>query len=412
MGEGRDMEQPQGSRLEALGIERGARRRRWRWWAPALVVLLLAGAVVWVGLSRPPAVAVTEVRQAQPGEQRTELSAAGYVASRRRSVVAPQVPGRLVSLEVNEGDAVEQGQVLARLDDRDARVALARVRAELQAARQRLEAARASALNARRERRRAEQLAGQQVITRADLDRVRTQARLARAEARAAAAQLAAARRAVEAAELQLAHTVVRAPFDGTVVSKLADEGAVLAPAALTQENVGGIVELVDLGALEVDAEVSEEQLSRVRPGQPALIFLEAFPEQAFTGAVRTVSPTIDRSKATAEVKVGFEQVPQGALPNMGARVALLSEPLPPEELAREAAALRVPYSSVVEREGQVVVWVVEDGRLRPEPVAVLERVGDEAVLEQGPAPGSQVVTAPDTRLRPGSRVRVQREAG
>jgi RND family efflux transporter MFP subunit len=365
-----------------------------------------------VGLSRPPEVAVTEVRQAQPGEQRTELSAAGYVASQRRSVVAPQVAGRLVALEVNEGDAVEQGQVLARLDDRDARVALARARAELQAARQRLEAARASSINARRERRRAEQLAGQQVITRADLDRARTEARSARAAARAAAAQLAAARRAVEAAELQLAHTVVRAPFAGTVVSKLADEGAVLAPAALTQENVGGIVELVDLAALEVEAEVSEEQLSRVRPGQPALIFLDAFPEQVFTGAVRTVSPTIDRSKATAEVKVRFAQVPEGALPNMGARVALLSGPLPPEELAREAAALRVPYSSVVEREGQVVVWVVEDGRLRPEPVEVLERVGDEVVLEQGPAPGTQVVTAPDTRLRPGRRVRVQREAG
>ncbi|MFY0576726.1 efflux RND transporter periplasmic adaptor subunit [Cystobacter fuscus] len=246
------------------------------------VVLALVVATLVVGAA--PSVRVAEVREARPGEQQTELSAAGFVASRRRSVIAPQVAGRLVEVAVDEGDAVKEGQVLARLDDRDARVMDARARAESRAAHQRLLAARATATRARNDLARAERLAQAQVITRASLEESQALARASSAEELAASAQLTAARRAAEAAELQLSHTVVRAPFPGTVVRKLADEGAVLAPAALEQENIGGIVELVDLGALEVEAEVSEEQLPRIEVGQPALIFLDAYPDRLSPG--------------------------------------------------------------------------------------------------------------------------------
>ncbi|MFP2931746.1 biotin/lipoyl-binding protein, partial [Pyxidicoccus sp. 3LG] len=116
--------------LSALRIDRSAaplkRRRRLRWLIPA--VLLLA-VLVLIGVSisrRAPTVRVVEVREPLPGEQQTELSAAGYVDSRRRSVIAPQVAGRLVDVTVEEGEPVKEGQVIARLDDRDARVALAR----------------------------------------------------------------------------------------------------------------------------------------------------------------------------------------------------------------------------------------------------------------------------------------------
>jgi RND family efflux transporter MFP subunit len=374
---------------------------------------VLALVVTGLAMGRAPSVRVAEVREARPGEQQTELSAAGYVASRRRSVIAPQVAGRLLEVAVDEGDAVKEGQVLARLDDRDARVAAARVRAELQAASQRLLAARATATRARSDLGRAEQLAKAGVVTRASLEEARAVASASSAEEQAAVAQFEAARRASEAASLQLSHTVVRAPFAGTVVRKLADEGAVLAPAALEQENIGGIVELVDLGALEVEAEVSEEQLPRIKLGQPALVFLDAFPDQAFRAKVRSIRPAIDRSKATGDVNVAFEEIPPGVLPDMGARVAFLKEEVSPEALANKDSALRVPAAAVVQgSDGQSAVWVVQDGRLKRQPVQVAEKVGEEVALAKGPPPGTQVVVSPNGKLRTGRKVKVQTEGG
>ncbi len=410
------MAEAQAQRLNALRIDRSAhpRRRLWRrWLIPLALVVVLALVAAAMVAGRAPSVRVAEVREARPGEQQTELSAAGYVASRRRSVIAPQVAGRLVEVAVDEGDAVEKGQVLARLDDRDARVASARAQAELQAASQRLLAARATATRARSDLGRAEQLARAGVVTRASLEEAQALASASSAEEQAALAQLDAARRASEAAGLQLSHSVVRAPFSGTVVRKLADEGAMLAPASLEQENIGGIVELVDLGALEVEAEVSEEQLPRIEVGQPALVFLDAFPDQTFRAKVRSIRPAIDRSKATGDVNVEFEEIPPGVLPDMGARVAFLKEEVSPEALASKDAVLRVPAAAVVQGgDGQSAVWVVQDGRLKRQPVQVAEKVGDEVALAQGPKPGTQVVVSPNGNLRPGRKVKVQTEGG
>ncbi|WP_224250123.1 efflux RND transporter periplasmic adaptor subunit [Hyalangium gracile] len=403
------------ARLEALRIDRSThprRRRLRRWLVPAVLLFLVLAAVVMGLAGRAPTVRVAEVREARPGEQQTELSAAGYVASKRRSIIAPLIPGRLVEVTVEEGDAVQKGQVLARLDDRDARVAILRAESEVLSAEARLAGAQVQALNARRTAARTRRLASAGAVAPAQLQDVETANRAAIAEGRAAEAQLGAARRAVEAARLQLTHTIVRAPFAGTVARKLADEGAVLAPAALEQANLGGIVELVDLQALEVQAEVSEEQLSRIEPGQPALIFLDAFPDRVFRARTGTVRPAIDRSKATAQVKVEFLSPPASVLPDMGAKVSFLSQEVPTEELEGKEEDLRVPVSAVVPVAGSPSVWVVKDGRLEHQPVKVGERREEEVVLEEGPPAGTQVVLAPDPRLRDGRRVKVRTEGG
>ncbi|WP_375759627.1 efflux RND transporter periplasmic adaptor subunit [Corallococcus exercitus] len=407
--------QPQ-SALSALHIDRSApmkRRRRPRWLLAAALLAAVLVLVVASAARRAPTVRVAEVREPLPGEQQTELSASGYVDSRRRSVIAPMIAGQLVKVDVEEGEAVRQGQVIARLDDRDARVVLERAEASVQASEAQLAASEAQALNAERTTRRTRNLARQGVIPHAQLLDVETAGRATRESLHLAQAQLAVAHRAREAARLQLSHTVVRAPFDGTVSKKLANEGAVLAPAALTGTNLGGIVELVDLHALEVEAEVSEEQLSRIRIGQPALIFLDALPERAFPGQVATVRPAIDRSKATATVLVRFQSVPQGALPDMGSKVSFLRQPLPPEALDARGQPPRVPASAVVRDKEGDAVWRVEDGRLARQPVRVGERVGDEVSLTQGPGAGTQVVVAPDPkRLRDGQRVKVETGGG
>lgn len=400
-------------RLEALRIDRSAPRRRHRlrrWLIPALLLLAVLVAVEVALGGRAPTVQVAEVRQARPGEQQTELSAAGYVDSRRRSVVAPLIAGRLDAVLVEEGDTVKEGQVIARLEDSDARAALARAQAEVSAAQARLASAKARNVNAQVVSRRTQRLSRQGVVSRSDLDSAVSGGNAAAAEQRAAAAQLVSARRALEATELQVQHTIVRAPFSGTVAKKIADVGAVLAPAALGEANLGGIIELVDLGALEVEADVSEEQLSRIHPGQPALIFLDAYPDKAFPAHTGSVRPSIDRSKATAQVKVQFDEPPQGVLPDMGAKVSFLKEAVPPEALAQGSKELRVPASAVVHGKSGPAVWVVDNGRVRQQPVKPGAHVGQEVRLEEGPAPGTQVVVAPDARLREGRAVKVKTE--
>jgi RND family efflux transporter MFP subunit len=382
------------------------RRRRRRWWYAlgALAALLVLALVLHLA-NRPPSVAVAQVRLSRPGESATSLTASGYVASDRRSILAPKIPGRLDQLLVQEGQKVNKGDVIAKLDDADAQVGVERAIAfESQAVAQRAQA-QARRVQADQQLARAQRLFQSGVIARSGLDDAQAESRAAIANERAATANVHAAQRQVALAKLQLQYTVVRAPFTGTVARKLADEGAVLAPAAIDQPDVGGIVELVDLSALEVDAEVSEDQLRKVRLGQSALVTLDAFPDQVFRAHVARIRPAIDRSKGTAVIKVVFDEPPAHALPDMTAKVAFLEHPVDQAALAPKK---RVPASAVAKRNGQDVLWVVENGRARPLPVRILQRSGDEVELAEGPPPGAQVIVSPESDLSPGQAVRVQ----
>lgn len=404
------MAESSADRLSRLRIDRTRRlpgTRVKRRLLPAIAALLVL-ALIFVALAaRAPAVQVAEVREARPGEAYTDISASGYVASRRRSIIAPQIPGRLLEILVEEGQPVQQGDVIARLDPSDAEVALQQARAGQDTAEARLHAAEAALIKAKRDLERARALARSNAISVAGVQDAATNRNAAQAELNAAKSGVAAAEEVVSAAQLQLDHTVVRAPFTGTVVRKIAGEGAVLAPAAISEAEVGGIVEMVDLQALEVEAEVSEEQLGRLKEGQPALVFLDAFPDRVYRAHAGTVRPAIDKAKATAVVKVEFDSPPEGALPDMGAKVSFLNRPVD-DQMLREGPRLRVPATAVVERNGGPVVFVLENGRARAVPVQTAERLGDEIALVKGPAPGTSVVASPTSRLRDGARVKVK----
>jgi HlyD family secretion protein len=222
-------------------------------------------------------------------------------------------------------------------------------------------------------------------------------------------AQLATARANLETAALRLSYTEVRAPFTGTIVRKLADEGAVLAPATISDFDAGGIVELVDLAALEVEAEVSEDELGKLEPGQPALIFVDAL-GGVFPAKMGSVRPAIDRSKATATVKVLFDAIPKGALPDMSAKISFLLRPIDEQGLAEEHR-LRVPQAAIVDEGGKTSVLTIDEGRLSAAPVEIAERAGGEAVLKAGPPAGTKVALAGGKRLRHGKRVRVEAQS-
>jgi RND family efflux transporter MFP subunit len=395
-------------RFEALRIDRSrktAKRSKARVGVVALAVLLVVLAVV-VLATRPDRVTVVEVREARPGETVTALTAAGYVSSERRSTIAPKTAGRLVEVLVKEGQRVNEGDVLARLDDRDAVVALKQAEAQARAASADVGVARAARAKADRDLDQTDRLARTGAVSPTALLDARSAASQASENERAVAARSKAAEDALSEARIRLEDTVVRAPFTGTISKKLADEGAVLAPAAVSEVEVGGIVELVDLDALNVDAELSEDRLASVREGQPALIFLDAYPGKVYEGTASTLRPTIDRAKATAVVKVPFDQPPQGVFPNMGAKVSFLTKKLDQDELAHEPR-LMVPRSSIVKIEGRDAVFVVVGNRVRSEPVKIAAEAGNEVALSEGPPAGTPIVTLPRASLRDGKKVRV-----
>jgi multidrug efflux pump subunit AcrA (membrane-fusion protein) len=165
----------------------------------------------------------------------------------------------------------------------------------------------------------------------------------------------------------------------------------------------------VDLDALEVEAEVSEDQLRRIEEGQPALVFLDAYADEVFRGVAGTVRPAVDRAKATAVVKVRFEEAPLGALPDMSAKIAFLEEEVPSQEL-EGAPRLRVPAEAVMERDGAALLVTIEDGRAKLVPVAIVERAGDDVVLDAGPPAGTKVAVGFPEGVRDGQRLRIETE--
>jgi RND family efflux transporter MFP subunit len=328
-----------------------------------------------------------------PGQSGAVLVASGYVVAQRKAAVASKGTGRLVYLGVVEGDRVRAGQVIARLEDADVRAQLAQARANLQLNQ-------ADLHNVEQSLRRARALRDSDFTTPAGVDS---------AEARYLQVRsgIAVAEAVVEGAEVALENTVIRAPFDGTVLSKNADVGEVVAPLAASAFSKSAVVTIADLRSLEVEADVSESNLEGVTVGQRCEIVLDAYPDQRYPGYVAMIVPTADRAKATVQVKVAFRSYDARVLPEMSAKVHFL-----PAELRAAGGdtqpRLAVPGGAVAERDGRTVVYVVEGGRAREIPVTVGKRLGGFVTVLQGLAAGALVIDSVGDRVRPGAKVKVQ----
>ena len=388
--------------LSRLTIDRGAlaarpRRRRWPWVAVAVAV----AAVLAVGLAGQRAVPVEtlSVTTAYPYQAVTVLNAAGYVVAGRKAAVASKAAGRLEWLGVREGSPVKEGQVVARLENSD-------VRAQADQAGANVVSARAELADAEVSFHRTEELAAKKFISPSAVDTAR--ARLNKA--RAALAQAQAAKRAADVAVDQ---TLIRAPFDGVVLTKAANVGDVITPFSSATDSKGAVVTMADMASLEVEADVSEANLAKIQVGQPCEIQLDAFPDERLRGRVSRLVPTVDRAKATVLAKVQFV-TPDGKpdprlLPEMAAKVAFLSREMKDDE--------RRPFTAVhhdaVRGEGdQASVFEVRDGLARERPVRLGGRYGDlVAVSARGGdelAPGTRLVARPSADLKGGARVKVE----
>ena len=409
------------SALSQLRIDRSAaplrrRRRRWPWLLGAL--LLAAGAALLV--PRKTEVQATAVLAAYPSQQYALLAASGYVVAQRRAAVSSKGTGRLVELRVREGSTRRQGELIGRLDASDVQAAIAAARAGVavaQAGQRQAEAAlgqsRAELANAEQELRRQQALQSQgfvsaQVVDAADRRLAVARSALATAQAAVASALagVGQGQAVVAVQQVNQSNTEIRAPFDGVVLVKNANVGDMITPFSSAAGTSGAVVTMADMRTLEVEADVSESNVARIKPEQPVEITLDALPDARFRGSVARIVPTVDRAKATVMTKIRFEQLDPRILPEMSAKVSFLSQAAIADD---QRPVTAVNPKAVTERDGRKQVLRIVGDRLEAVPVTPGRMLGDLLELTGSTAlrTGDRVVLSPADSLKSGARVTV-----
>jgi HlyD family secretion protein len=408
--------------LSSLRLDRGGgargrgdgerKPRRVLGWIVALLIVGALGVggffVFREGSGRifPEEVELGAITLMSPAQSDVTLVATGYVYARKKANVAPKVGGRLAKLYVDEGSVVKDGQMLAELESSDVQAQLQQLRADILAAKAKVERARADFADATTRFKREQELMEKGAGTQAALDDVKNRLEAARTTLTSADADVQSVEARHNSVSVALENTKIRAPFAGTVLRKLAEVGEVIAPFTLS-----GVITLASLDDLEVQADVAEAQFHKVKVGTPAEIILDAFPDKRFRGQVSEVRQIVDRSKASVTVKVRFSDAATGVLPDMASKVSFLTKALDAEAL-KAAPKLIAPADAVVERGGRRVVFTVEDGSARALPVTVRGPFGDNALeLAEGSATtGTKVIRRPNEKIRDGVSVKEKKK--
>jgi RND family efflux transporter MFP subunit len=335
------------------------------------------------------------------------------VTPRRRATVSTQITGTLTQVLIEEGDHVEKGQVLARLEDSSLRAGLGAARASLASAQAQVATAQAQLTQAQADERRQSELLASGMVT-------RQAGEVARTTVATTAAQLDARRREADVASAQLAqaqvnfdYTVVRAPFAGVVTEKAAQVGEIVSPLSggggFTRTGVGTIV---DMDSLEVEVDVSEAYIGQVSANMPAQAVLDAYPDWKIPAHVIAVVPAADRGKGTVKVRVGLEQKDARLVPDIGVRVSFLASKAPAGSASAAAPASRgvlVPAAAIAQRDSHPVVFVVVGGKAQQHTITPAPQdVGALKSIPAGLSVGDRVVLSPPPTLQDGSAVQVE----
>ena len=404
--------------LDDLRIDRGSELESGsgrRWWIWVVLGLLVAVGAGW-WLSRPRAAGVTvaaaeEKAGGGAAPAGAVLNASGYVTARRQATVSSKITGKVVDVLVEEGMEVREGQVLAHLDDSIVRKQLALAEARLASQRQSLAETEVRLREARLNQGRMKRLLEQGVTTQAQLD-------TADAEVDSLAARLNVGREEIKVAEREVAlrrqdveDTVIRAPFSGVAISKDAQPGEMISPVSagggFTRT---GICTLVDMSSLEIEVDVNESYIQRVRPGQKAVATLDAYPDWQIPSRVIMPVPTADRQKATVRVRLAFEELDPRILPDMGVKVAFLGDEQP--ATAASSRVVAIPRAAVRKDGDKDVVFVVKEDKVERRAVGIstVPSSGDEAVVLSGLASGERVVVEGPPDLKDGDAVAIREE--
>ncbi|MCG6943785.1 MAG: efflux RND transporter periplasmic adaptor subunit [Deltaproteobacteria bacterium] len=387
---------------------RQGKKKRYSLLLLALLLIFLLVILYFQGVLKPALeVQVTTVQRIYPAQTFTLLNASGYVVAQRKAAVASKLTGRLVFLGVEEGSRVKKGEVIARLENDDAKAALERAKANVKVARFNLKQSRAELDDVVLDYERNKKLVEKDIIARSQFDSAEARYKKAKAAVSAHKAALRASKAALKEAEVSLEYTIIRAPFDAVVLTKNADIGDIVTPIGAAADAKSAVVSIADMDSLQVEVDVSESNIEQVKVGQPCEIQLDALPEERFRGVVHMIVPTADRTKASILVKAAFLDKDPRILPEMSAKVAFLSRQVTPEE---EKPLKALPETAVVSREGETLVFVVRNNRALKTPVHLGKHLDTMVQILDGVEVGEQVAIAPLDKIKNGIKVKVAQE--
>lgn len=402
--------------LGKLRLETGQRdvhpsgAMRWVWLPGLITALLLGGGIWWQHSQRMIEVMTTTASPPSEGDQAgAVLQATGYVTARRQATVSAQITGTLSEVLIEEGDHVEKGQVLARLEESAYRANLDAAKANVKVAQAQVEQLRAQLTQARADARRQDALVVRGLVARQDVEQARTSVKSYAAQVNAQRRQVEAAQAQAAAAQVNFDYTVVRAPFAGVVTEKAAQVGEIVSPLSagggFTRTGVGTIV---DMSSLEVDVDVNEAYIGRVRSAMPAEAVLDAYPDWTIPAHVIAIVPAADRGKATIKVRVALEHMDPRIVPDMGVRVSFLENK--PRVANGAPRGVLVPASAIVRRDGHNVVFTIANDKATQHRVTPAPHDhGDMKLLTTDAVnAGDSVVVSPPAILRDGSAIRMK----
>jgi RND family efflux transporter MFP subunit len=390
-----------------------------KWWATGVAVIIVAASTLWY-LTRPSGVPITTaVAQAVAGGASgasagpSLLDASGYIVARRRATVSSKVTGKVVKVMLEEGQRVEAGEIIALLDDSNWRAALSQSKAQLQQAEASVASAQTAFDDAKPIFERSEKQKAAAVISAQSFDESHAQFNVAHNNLLVAERGVEAARAGVEVAQRSLEDTVIRAPFAGIVTEKAAQPGEMVSPISagggFTRTGIGTIV---DMDSLEVEVDVSENFINRVRPQQPVTIKLNAYPDWDIPGSVIAMIPTADRAKATVKVRIAIRQKDPRIIPEMGARVAFLSDNQQNAASAEKSPApgVVIPADALSTSGTANIVFVVHGATVERRAVRLGAKISSGQIISAGLEPGNLVALGDLSKLSDGARVRIEKQ--
>ena len=384
---------------------------------PALTILVLLVLVLLVGggyywstklQAAPVKVAPATVKSGGPAAAGAVLNASGYVTARRRATVSSKVTGKVLDVLIEEGHPVKEGQILAHLDDSQARAGLALAQSQLASSRKSFAEDQARLQQAELTLSRRQQLLKENVVGRAELDDAQSNVDALKARIAYAQEQITVSESQVNLQKTNLADMVVRAPFSGIVVSKDAQPGEMISPVSagggFTRTGIGTIV---DMSSLEIEVDVNETYINRVAPNMKVEAVLDAYQDWRIPAHVITTIPTADRQKATVRVRIAFDQLDPRILPDMGVKVSFLRDE-PAAGQAPPAARVLVPKAAVRAADGKSIVFVLKEDRVERRAISVGLEQGDQIEVVSGLTAGERVVVDGPQTLKDGDKVKVQ----
>lgn len=337
------------------------------------------------------------------------LTGQGYVVAQVKAAISSKATGRLQELFVIEGDKVQKGMIIGRIESNDVQANLNQQKAQIAVLNASLANAQAELEDAHSAYIRQQSLLQNKVGTQSEFDAAQGRWKRALAQVSAAQAQINAQQAAIASAQVLVENTIIRAPFDGTVLSKNANVGEVITALGAAAGSRGAVVTLADMSSLEVEADVSESSLSKILPNMPVEISVSAIADKKYKGFVNKIIPTADRGKGTVQIKIRFNEIDERVLPEMGAKVNFLRQTNVNE--VQEPAKILIPTSSILTVNGKKTVFIVGDGSKATEQIIKTGAIfGEFTEVKQGLLPGASLIISAIEKLSSGSAITIEKE--